>query len=428
MKKQMIIIGFLLLAIACKTDPKQTAITQPEDYNAYLQTDQRPTYELAVSNKDFWSGRLRPDSTGVGDLAPLASAYEQLFETTGDVVFLRNAEQLYRKGMQISATNKDQFARGLAHNYISQHRFKEAFDLLNKTLEGPSKKHETYMMLFDAAMEVGAYEKAYEYLGKIKNLNDYHYLIRLSKWSDHRGDLDSAIDYMEQAKAIAESRDSKPLKIWTYSNLADYYGHAGRIANSYKYYLKTLALQPDNMHVKKGIAWMVYSEERNTKEAHRILDSVMKGHKLPDYHLLKSELYEYEGNVAKAEEAEDDFFQAVGFGKYGEMYNAYLIELYAKKEPKKALEIATKELENRATPETYHLLALAQLQNGMTKNALNTIETYVEGKTFEPMALYHSALVYKANDLTEKVKAIKIELEEATYELGPLLSQKIKSL
>ena len=151
---------------------------------------------------------------------------------------------------------------------------------------------------------------------------------------------------------------------------------------------------------------MVYSEERNTKEAHRILDSVMKVHKLPDYHLLKSELYEYEGNVAKAQKAENDFFKAVDFGKYGEMYNAYLIKLYAKKEPKKALEIATRELENRATPETYHLLALAQLQNGMVKEALYTIETYVEGNTFEPMALFHSALVYKANGLTEKVSAI----------------------
>jgi tetratricopeptide (TPR) repeat protein len=428
MKKSIAIIGLILLIIACKTDPKQDSITHPEDYNVYLNTSDRPTYELALSTKEFWSKRLRTDSSGVGDLGPLAGSYEQLFVTTGNTTFLRNAEQLYLKGIQISANNKDQFARGLAHNYISQHRFQEAFDLLQKTLEGPAKKHETNLMLFDAAMEVGAYEKAYEYLNEVKNLNDYNYLIRLAKWSDHRGDLDSAIRYMELAMAIAESRDSKPLKIWTYSNLADYYGHAGRISDSYEHYLKTLALQPDNMYVKKGIAWMVYSEEKNSREAHRIMDSVMKGHKLPDYHLFKAELYEFEGYKAKAENAENDFISAVEIGAYGDMYNAYLISLYCKKEPKRALEIAQREIENRATPETYHLLALAQLQNGRNKEALQTIETYVEGKTSEPKALFHSALVYKANDRTEKVESIKAELKKAYYELGPVIAKRIEAL
>ncbi len=428
MKKPIAIIGFILLTIACNTDPKQDTTTRPEDYNAYLHTIERPTYDLALSTKEFWSKRLRTDSSGVGDLAPLAGAYEQLFETTGNTTFLRDAEQLYLKGIQISANNKDQFARGLAHNYISQHRFQEAFDLLQKTLEGPSNKHETNLMLFDAAMEVGAYEEAYRYLNEIKNLSDYNYLIRLAKWSDHRGDLDSAIRYMEQAKAIAESRDSKALKIWTYSNLADYYGHAGRIHDSYEHYLKTLALQPDNMYVKKGIAWMVYSEEKNTLEAHRILDSVMKAHKLPDYYLLKAELYAFEGYTAKAENAENDFIRAVEIGNYGNMYNAYLISLYSSKEPRRALEIAKREIVNRATPETYHLLALAQLQNGMSKEALRTIESYVEGKTSEPMALYHSALVYKANNRSEKVESLKAELKEASYELGPILAKRINTL
>ena len=131
---------------------------------------------------------------------------------------------------------------------------------------------------------------------------------------------------------------------------------------------------------------------------------------------------------AKAENAENDFIRAVEIGNYGEMYNAYLISLYSSKEPRKALEIANREIANRSTPETYHLLALAQLQNGMSKEALRTIETYVEGKTSEPMALFHSALVYKANNRTEKVKSLKAELKEANYELGPLIQKKIEAL
>lgn len=428
MKKPIVLIGFILLAIACKNNPKKRAFTNPEDYNSYLPTSPKPTYDQAVSEREFWSKRLRVDSSGVGDLSPLAGAYTQLFETTGDPTFLKNAEQLYKKGMEISATDEDGFARSLAHNYISQHRFKEAYQLLDSTFKGPSNKQETQLMLFDAAMEVGDYKMAYQYLEAVKNLKDYHYLIRLSKWSDYRGDLPNAIRYLEKAMAIAESRDSKPLKIWTYSNLADYYGHAGRIADSYSYYLKTLALQPDNEYVKKGIAWVLYSEEKNTAEAHRIMDSIMKGRQLPDDHLFKAELYAFEGKEDLAQRSENNFIAAVEEGAYGRMYNSYLIELYADSQPEMALQLATSELDNRPTPEVYHLLALAQLKNGMNKEALETIENHVISKTSEPMALFHSALVYKANKFDEKVAELKEELAEAAYELGPVISKKIEAL
>jgi len=428
MKKLSILAGIVLLAFACKTDPGEKRITDPKDYDRHLSTTNRPTYEEAITSKEFWSKRLRPDSSGVGELGPLAGVYDLLFQTTGNPNFLRNAEKLYKKGMEISANDKDVFARGLAHNYISQHRFKEAYALLQVTLEGPSNKHQTQLMLFDAAMEVGDYEKAYGYLGKIKNLKDYHYLIRLAKWSDHRGDLENAIHYLEEAKTIAESRDSKALKIWAYSNLGDYYGHAGRIKDSYELYLNTLALQPDNAYVMKSIAWIIYSEENNVQEAHRILDSVMINHKLPDYHLFKAELYEFEGKVDFAKSSQIDFVNAVKDGKYGEMYNTFLIEIYSEAEPVKALKLAEREVQNRATPESYHLLALAQLKNGMTKEALRTIELYVEGKTCEPMALFHTTLVFKANELTDKVTSVKKRLRDASFELGPLLTKKIETL
>jgi len=429
MKESILLVGFILLALACnEATKKEHRITNPDDYNIYLQTNKQQSFEQANSSREFWSKRLRPDSTGVGDIGPLAGAYGQLFETTGNPIYLRNAETLYKKGMAISATGKDAFARGLAHNYISQHRFKEAYELLQATLEGPSNKHETQLMLFDAAMEVGAYDKAYEYLEAIKNLKDYHYLIRLSKWSDYRGDLPSAIKYMEQAMRIAESRDSKSLKIWSYSNLADYYGHAGRIKDSYQYYLKTLELQPDNAYVLKGIAWILYSEDKNTKEAHRIMDSVMQMRTLPDDHLFKAELYAFEGNENLAQQSESNFINALSASDYGNMYQAYLIDFYAEAEPKRALELATQELENRPTPEVYHLYALAQLKNGMTQEALETIENFVMGKTSEPMALFHNALVYKANQRQEKVKELKQELAEAAYELGPIVTKQIEAL
>ena len=428
MKGYIILLGLLLL-IGCESKPKYEKITNVEDYDVFLNSKNTPTLDETLLQQRYWSNRLDKDTTGIGDIGQLANVYEQLFAETGNMQHLLAAETLYKKAIALSADNfRDGFERGLAKNYISQHRFKEANDLLQKSFEGPSQKRPTQLMLFDSAMELGDYDRAYEYLSALKDMSDYNYLIRLSKWSDHSGDLDSAIKYMEMAKEKAESHESKPLKIWSYSNLADFYGHAARIKESYAHYLKTLELQPDNSYVKRKIAWIVYAAEGNSKESHRILDSVMKNHQLPDYHLLKAELYAFEGNTVASKNAEEQFVNAVEAGQYGGMYNTYLIELYAEAAPKKALEIAEKEVANRNTPLIHSYLALAQLQNGQDAEALKTIENGVEGKTFEPVALYHSALVYKANGNSKKVKELKAELEEASFELGPVMTGKVKEL
>lgn len=424
------LIGMVLLWMLCACSENETGqITDPEDYNTFLNTSEQASYQLALEQKEYWSERLRPDSTGVGDLGPLAAAYTSLFETTAEIDHLKHAEIVYRKAISIAADNiKDGYIRGLAHNLISQHRFKEAKDLLESSYNEVSNKHQTALMLFDVYMELGNYTKADEFLGIIKNTSDYHYLIRLSKWMDHQGDLDSAIKYMEKASEIARSRDNKDLKIWTYSNLGDYYGHAGRIQDSYQMYLRTLELQPDNTYVKKGIAWIAYSAEGNTNEASRILDSVQKDHPAPEYLLFRAELAEYRDDLISAESYRDQFVEKVSNEAYGTMYTAYLIKEYVESRPEIALELALKETKARPTPESYHLLAYTQLRNGNDRDALSTIADHVDGYTSEPMALYHAALVYKQFDMKKKVEALKTELQEATFELGPVLSENVKNL
>lgn len=425
--KNIVFIIVALLLFGCNSE-ESNQITTTEDYDKYLNTQVSKSEKAALDELSFWQGRFKNDSTKIIELGKLAGVNSSIFNATGDVTRLYKAEKLLKKAIEVSAEEKDSYMRALAHNYISQHRFKEAKILLDSAYAFPDNKRETELMLFDVAMELGNYKTADTLLGKVKNNSDYNYLIRLSKWSDYKGDLDAAIRYMEQAKAVSESRGIPSLKVWTYSNIADYYGHAGRISDSYQHYLKTLELDNDNAYAKKGIAWIAYSLERNTSEANRILDSIMVHHKSPDHYLLKSEMAEFDSNSSEAKRQKDNFINAVESGDYGNMYNTYLIELYADSNPKKALELAKKEVENRATPETYQLLAYAQLKMGNREKALYIIENFVEGKTFEPMAQYYSALVYKANYLDEKVVPLKKELLDAAYELGPVMFNEIEKL
>ena len=422
-------LSLLLLGCNGQGDKDVTFTTNPIDYTSFLQADPIKSYAAALEEKEFWSKRLGSDSTGVGDLGPLAGAYSKLFETSGDIQYLKDAEQVYKKAITVAAIKiQDGYKRALAKNYITQHRFKDAIILLEESYAGISNKHATELLLFDCYLEVGAYSKALQFLKKIENINQFDYLIRISKWSDHQGDLSAAIRYMQKALAIANSRKNLALQIWTNSNIADYYGHQGDIKASYNHYLKTLALQPDNAYAKKGIAWILYSKEYNTAQALELIDHLLANHNLPDYYLLKAEMASYQGDSVLSEEYMQQFFTLANNPLYGDMYNTHKIMALVKTDPYKALQLALKEVDNRTTPQSYQLLALAQLASNLKQEALATITSFVAGKTSDPMALLHSAQVYKANGMLDKVTALKTTLLPASYELGPEVFKQVTAL
>ena len=177
---------------------------------------------------------------------------------------------------------------------------------------------------------------------------------------------------MEKAKDIAILNENKYLQIWTYSNLGDLNGHAGNIKKSYDYYLKTLELDPNNSYALKGIAWIVFSHERNTVEAKRIIDNISKNHHTPDFYLIKAEIAEYENNTIAKNENLITYFKMLDAVNYGAMYNKYNALIYAddKRTASRALEIAQIEISNRPTPDSYDLLAWSYYNLGDSKKAL----------------------------------------------------------
>ncbi|RKR07935.1 hypothetical protein CLV91_2696 [Maribacter vaceletii] len=418
---------FLILSIySCNTE-KENSITNTEDYNQYLHST---TVKTTSKYFELWNSKIQPDSMQLLSFGIVGSEYNRYFKNTGDIKFLKKAEQSLKKAVSIAATGRAGYNRALARNYISQHRFKEALVLAKKALEIGNGVDDTYSLLFDIHMELGNYEEANNYLKKIKNFSNFGYLIRLAKWNDHLGNLDITIQMMEKATSIAVAKKDENLILWSYTNLADYYGHAGELKKSYNHYLKSLELDPNNAYAKKGIAWIVFSHERNPKEALRILDSVTQDYKAPDYYILKSEIAEYLGNEREHLYNLDEYFSKVTNPDYGDMYNTYTINLYLENTQQyiKAITLAKKEVENRPTPESYGYLAYSYLKNGENKKALQIVTNHIENKTFEPNILLQAAEVYKNSGQEKKALKLKQELLDASYELGPATTLKIEML
>lgn len=425
--KTSLVCVLLVCFITCKQqNPAQ--FTSGLDYDKYLSSYERASSNNALKELAFWQSRLTKDSIDLIALDKIAAVYSTLFSLNGDVSNLYLSEKLIKKSLHLSARNKDSYLRLLAHNYISQHRFKEAKTLLDSAYSFPDNKQATRFMMFDVLMELGHYQKADVLLGKLKNNADYNYLIRLSKWSDHKGNLDAAIRYMERVKDLAAARGETSLKVWVYTNLADYYGHSDRLEDAYRHYLMALALSPENAYAKKGIAWIVYAHERNTVESNRVLNAAYKNYKTPDYFLLKAELAKFDKNLAEVHLQEQHFIEALQITDYGVMYNTQLAEVMIITEPVVALRLAKSEVESRATPTTYSDLAYVQLMTGDKEGALETIENHVVGKSFEPKLGYVCALVYNANGMLDKIPTLKLELQKSAFELGPVLMRDIEKM
>jgi tetratricopeptide (TPR) repeat protein len=414
--------------IDCTNNPIQ--ITQKADYESYLNVKNNKSLIFAQNEIDFWQKKFDAAPNQISYLSLIAANYATLFEYTGDIKFLYKTEELLVKSNETYNYSKVSIVRSLARNYISQHRFKEALALANKALAIGEGRKETQKLLFDVQMELGNYPEAVKNLNAIKDMKDFDYLIRLAKWNDHKGDLDTAITFMEKAKNIAEKDNNKTLKIWSYSNLGDFYGHAGRIQESYDSYLKTLALDPNYSYALKGIAWIVFSKERNTKEANRIIDAITTTHSTPDFYLLKSQIAQFDGDTINEIKNRNAYFSMMNSNDYGAMYNKYNALIYAddKKTAPKALEIAKIEVEHRPTADSYDLLAWSYLNLGQNKKALEIALNHVAGKSFEPKVQYHLAMIYKSNNLSQKSAPIKEELLSCLYELGPNFEKKINQL
>ncbi len=423
---KVLMISFIL--ISCNRTEK--IITNPNDYNVYLDQSQNAIADAATKRLRFWNTKIKEDSLQITALLPAADAYSQLFQTTGSIQYLKKAEMALSKSSEVAAIGRSGHLLALARNYISQHRFREAKQAAQKANRLETNNKSAKMVLFDVSMELGEYDNAQIFLDSIANQSDFNFLIRLAKWNDYKGNLDATIRNMEKARGIAESSKKTGLLLWTYTNLADYYGHAGRIKESYDHYLKALTIDPSNGYAKKGIAWIVYSYENNADEALRILDLITKSYQSPDYFLLKAEIAAFKKEDSIKKVNLERYELAVKDKQYGSMYNSHTAMLLANEyqEFDKALEIAEKEIENRPTPQSYALKAHILYLKGEYRQALDIAEKYIVNKTFEPVANFHIAQIYKANNLPEKANPIIEELTESSYELGPVVFQEITNL
>ncbi len=412
-----------ILVILSSCSKVEKTIVHEKDYLVYLNGN---NFKFTSEDETlrFWQKRFNSNNEDQTSIVKLANLHAARFKTHGDITDIILSDSLFALALKKNPMGNAGIFQGLAANAITQHQFKKADEYLREALNGENKAT-TYLMLADVRMELGDLQGAKSILNDFKNKNSFAFLIRDAKIKDKEGKLDTAIIWME--KGLQRVGSNKSLYCWTKSNLADMYGHAGRIADSYNDYLDVLKADPSYLYALKGIAWVAFSHDHNYKEAKRIIRMIQSKRPTPDLYLLLAEIAHEENDPQTRMMMLEKFMKEVSNPLYGDMYNKYLILLMAEdlNMPLKAIEIARKEIESRATTECYDLLAWSLFKNGEVSEALRIATMHVEGKTFEPEALYHLGEIYKKAD----IKKSRVYLEEAlssSFELGPSLTRQIK--
>lgn len=429
MKYTSSILAISLFMFFAGCSRKQPVVNE-NDIVAYIAKMPAEPAALKSVNDDlsFWQARLTERPDAISAQTKVAGLLVKGFEYTGNIAALHQSDSLYTLANKLVKMNSSSVYRALAANAITQHRFLKAQTYLDSAYNLGDDKYLTLLMQFDVAMELGNYAAAQKKLKQLNPADSFEKLIRQAKYEDHvNGKLEKAIVLMEKAVLLV-NKDNKALYCWAKSNLADMYGHANRIDDAYKNYLEVLKEDSAYYHCLKGIAWLAFSHDKNTVLAEKILTALKKVHPIADYDLTLADIAAFENKNIKSARLLQQYYKQTSNYLYGDMYKRYHFILQADNfgNYENALKLATEEVRNRPTATSYDLLAWAYYKKGAVTEAVNIVKSNVENRVFEPGALYHMGIIYKAAGNKQKAKQYLKEAGNARYELGPVLSKQIE--
>jgi tetratricopeptide (TPR) repeat protein len=423
------LLSILLAAVLFLPACKQKNIVSEKDYSAYINSNSSSTLQNQLNEElSFWNKRLIEHPNDLASQLKIGGLLNKQFLQTGNINSLHNSDSILIVANQLQSKFGSGVYRSLAANCVTQHKFNQAMQYLDSAAALGDNLYNTKLMQVDVAMELGNLYYAKFLLSQLKDKNSFDYIIRESKLSDKNGDLDNAITLMEKAFDKIKDGNNQELYCWAKSNLGDMYGHANRFKESYNAYLDVLKIKPNYYQCLKGIAWIAFSHDKNTKASKEILSYLTKAHPVPDYYLKLAEIADYENNKIEKEKNIQQFYGASTKAEYGDMYARYNFSIASNELMQNdiAFKIAQNEVRNRPTPESYNLLAWANYKKGNINEAVNIIENKIENKTQEPDVLYSIGIIYANAKKTNKAKQYLKAAIESSFELGPVATKEIK--
>jgi len=373
--------------MGCSHENRQ--ITSNGFIDSLIQNYQVPSFAgTNDSDMQFWKSRIHPSLPGITSESKYAGTLSTRFHLFGDIRDIKSADSVMRK-LDADFNHKEARAALTLVSYsILQHQFKAAGAFLDAAIQAGIKRYDFLTASFDVDFEQGRYFNAANELKELSRYGDYGYFFRRSKMDHLNGLLDSAVHAMTKAAAIEEG--SPYLEQVALSNAADLYIHAGDLNQAAALYRKCILMNGADFHCLMGLGWIALVHDKNDSLAEKIFSFVRSKNKLPDPIYKLTQMAQSRGDSNLENKYAVAFATRASDTLYGNMYNKYLIELYTGilHDPSRAEYISRKELENRATPQTYAWYAWSLFSNHKMQQACEVFQKNVSGKPLEGLELY----------------------------------------
>jgi len=421
-------ISFLIILIfsfsSCKTDRKPIVT---EIFIDSVLTNY--TIPVSVKNNEadiqFWEQRISSQTPDYSNKMNYAAALVTRFHLLGNIQDLKKSDSILQTLFADYNEKEVGPIFSLVSHSILQHRFKEADSLLNMAKLMGLKRYNAEASSFDVNFELGNIWLANVNLRNLQSENDFGYQFRKSKMMHYNGNLDSSIIAMQ--KAFENSGQKEGLKFASLSNLGDLYIHAGKMEKAYQCFETCIKDNPADMHSLIGMGWIALVKDKNEKLAENIFKFVASKSFSPEALYKMILAAEQKKDTLTQIKYANKFADIVSDPIYGNMYHKYLIQLYTGilQSPDKAELIASKELQNRATPQTYAWYVWTLVCNNKKEEAYQVYTKHVSGKPLEGLELYWMGKLMQS--LNKKYNA-KQFFDAATlniYDLTPSITNEL---
>ncbi|MBX2875684.1 MAG: hypothetical protein KTR30_26435 [Saprospiraceae bacterium] len=402
-------------------------IVQHEVVEQYLQVEHFSYEQSQLSEQlDFWTKRLESQPSHSVYQQKLASLQAQYFRLSGEVRYLRLSDSLFLD-LAKRFPNTVTHWQSLAQNAITGHEFAKADYYANQAFAIGEKRYQSSLIKVDILLERGHRYEALGLLNGLGNQYSFEYLTRQVKLQDELGQLDEAIHWMEKAVNRAKASGDSSLISWSLANLADMYGHQGKIQRSYTTFLQSLQFNPAELHALKGIAWIAFSHDKAPSLAKEIIEFLQSLKDIPANDLLLADIATYQQEFQQAEAYKKRFLDRAKQEVYGFLYTRPIAQLELDKGKLQENDVRTEaEIEQRAHPVSYALRAQYLHKLGAKEAAIQLLEEKVLGQTEEPEALYLAGMICRDSGHIKKAKTLLKAAHAAAFELGPIVETEIK--
>jgi hypothetical protein len=405
-----------LLVFSCK----QNNLIVPQSFVDSLVSNYRPSTSAITNSGDlvFWKSRVDSLPQSFVNLQKYGAALAARFHIYGAISDLIGADSIMK---ELAAKYPEPgYYLSLAGLKMLQHRFAEARTLIDTVISWKSERYAAQMMSFDANFELGNVYEASQILKRNYAPQDYAYNFRLSKQDHYLGELDSAIRHM--VKAADLSAGNPYLRSAALSNAADLCIHEGNLKEAAELYMQCIRFNSSDFHSMNGLGWIALVHDRNETLANNLFSFVREKIKSPDPLLKQSQANELT-DLAIAKEYAVQFIKQVSDPAYGNMYNKYMIQIYTGVLPDAAaaLDVAQREIRNRATAQTYAWLAWCLFLNGEKEKAYDIYKDHISGKPLEALELYWMGKMMKGLNKGYNAQQFFKAAEKNKYDLSPAL-------